>query len=77
MAGVSAGLAASPAAFENHFVQHTIMGDHSTEAKYGVAFSQPHAIDVADIDGDGLTDIVVGKGPTKYSPALIRTVSPG
>ena len=30
-------------------------------AKTKVAFSQPHAIDLADINGDGLKDIVTGK----------------
>ena len=29
--------------------------------KYGVVFSQLHAVDLADIDGDGLKDIVDGK----------------
>ena len=44
------------------------MEDYSTEAKYGIAFSQPHAIDVADIDGDGLKDIVVGKRLWVHGP---------
>ena len=29
--------------------------------KYGVIFSQPHAVDLIDMDGDGLKDIVTGK----------------
>src|SRR6478672_13908201 len=29
--------------------------------KYGVKFSQLHAIDLIDMDGDGLKDIVTGK----------------
>ncbi|MES2598316.1 MAG: PVC-type heme-binding CxxCH protein [Verrucomicrobiota bacterium] len=28
---------------------------------YGIVFSQPHAADLADIDGDGIKDIVTGK----------------
>jgi len=55
--------------------QRTIMYDHSTEAKYCVAFSQPHAIDVADIDGDGLKDIVVGKRRWTYGPN--KDIEPG
>lgn len=50
------------------FVQHTIMDDRASEEKYGVAFSQPHALDVADIDGDGLTDVVVGKRRWAHGP---------
>jgi len=57
------------------FVQHTIMEDHATEAKYGVAFSQPHAIDVADIDGDGVTDIIVGKRRWAHGPD--KDIEPG
>lgn len=57
------------------FVPHTIMDDRSTEAKYGVSFSQPHAIAVADIDGDGLTDIIVGKRRWAHGPD--KDIEPG
>ena len=57
------------------FVQHTIMGDRTEQQRYGVAFSQPHAIDVADVDGDGLTDIVVGKRRWAHGPT--GDVEPG
>ena len=43
------------------FKQHKIMGDRTEEQKFGAAFSQPHALALADIDGDGLQDLVVGK----------------
>jgi hypothetical protein len=43
------------------FRTHRIMGDRTEEEKFGVAFSQPHALALADIDGDGLQDIVCGK----------------
>lgn len=50
------------------FKQHTIMLDREHEAKYGVAFSQPHALELADIDGDGLKDIVTGKRRWAHGP---------
>ncbi len=43
------------------FKHHLIMGEHPSENKYGVVFSEPHSINLADIDGDGLADIVTGK----------------
>ncbi|MFU7561723.1 PVC-type heme-binding CxxCH protein [Roseiconus sp. JC912] len=43
------------------FVRHDLMGQSSTENDYGIAFSQLHAVAVADIDGDGRQDIVTGK----------------
>jgi hypothetical protein len=44
------------------------MGDRSEEAKFGVCFSQPHALTMADLDGDGLLDIVVGKRMWAHPP---------
>ncbi len=43
------------------FKQHLIMGKLPQDSKYGVKFTQPHAIDLIDINGDGLKDIVTGK----------------
>lgn len=43
------------------FVEHRLMGTRAEEAQYGVAFAQLHALDVADLNGDGLQDIVTGK----------------
>jgi hypothetical protein len=43
------------------FVKHLLMNTRAEEAKYGVAFAQLHAVDLADVDGDGLKDIVTGK----------------
>jgi hypothetical protein len=50
------------------FRRHTIMGSRDEEKRYGVAFSQPHALALADIDGDGLQDIVVGKRRWAHGP---------
>jgi hypothetical protein len=43
------------------FKQHLIMGKKPADNKYGVVFSQLHAVDFVDMDGDGLKDIVTGK----------------
>ena len=71
------------------FVRHDIMGDRSTESRHGVAFSQPHAIELVDVDGDGVRDVVTGKrywahgpdrDPEPNAPAVVywfRTVRGG
>jgi putative membrane-bound dehydrogenase-like protein len=43
------------------FRRHVIMGARPEENRHGVAFSQLHAVALADIDRDGLRDIVTGK----------------
>ncbi len=43
------------------FKRHLIMGETPAENRYGLAFSQLHAVDLIDMDGDGLLDIVTGK----------------
>ncbi len=43
------------------FRPHTILGETAEENSYGVVFTQMHSIDMADMDGDGLKDIVTGK----------------
>lgn len=43
------------------FKEHLFMGEKPEQNDYGVAFSQLHAVDLADIDGDGIKDIVTGK----------------
>lgn len=43
------------------FKQHMVMTDEPEGNPYGVCFSQPHAMDCADIDGDGIKDVITGK----------------
>ena len=45
------------------------MNKEATENRYGVHFSQLHAIDLVDMDGDGLKDIVTGKRFWAHGPA--------
>ncbi len=69
------------------FVQHAIMGDFSTKNAGDVTFSEPHGATFADLDGDGVPDLIVGKrhwshlesytDPDPYGPAVLywyRTV---
>lgn len=46
---------------EIQFKRHLITNPDGTPNKYGVEFSQLHSVALADIDGDGLLDIVTGK----------------
>ncbi len=43
------------------FQVHTLMNTPAEIGEYGIAFSQLHALALADLDGDGLQDIVTGK----------------
>jgi hypothetical protein len=43
------------------FRQRTIVGQTPEESRYGLVFSELHSVALADIDGDGLKDIVTGK----------------
>ena len=37
------------------------MGSKPEENRYGLVFSEPHSVNLVDMDGDGLKDIVTGK----------------
>lgn len=50
------------------FTEHRLMGTPEEKAQFGVAFSQPHALTLADLDGDGLKDIVTGKRRWAHGP---------
>jgi Domain of Unknown Function (DUF1080)/FG-GAP-like repeat len=63
------------------FERHMIMDNFSTKNAGGVTFSELHALTVADVDGDGIPDIITGKrylshlegysGPDPYGPAVL------
>jgi putative heme-binding domain-containing protein len=46
---------------ERRFVEHRVMGEDPEDFPHGVAFSQLHALALADMDGDGVQDLVTGK----------------
>ena len=69
------------------FVEHMIIDDYSTKNAGNVTFSEPHAATFADVDGDGIPDLIVGKrvyshlesytDPDPYGPGVLywfRTV---
>jgi len=43
-------------------------GQPGAPGELGITFSQPHAVDLADMNGDGLKDIVVGKRYFAHGP---------
>ena len=43
------------------FTPHVIMGSEPSANRYGLVVSELHSLNLADIDGDGLKDIVTGK----------------
>lgn len=53
---------------DGHFVEHKIMGSTPADNSQGVKFSQLHALRLADIDNDGLMDIVTGKRFWAHGP---------
>ncbi len=63
------------------FVRHDIMGDYLAKNAGGVTFSELHAIIFADMDGDGVPDIITGKrlyshleshlDPDPFGPAVL------
>jgi len=46
---------------EIKFREHILVNKDPGESPYGVKFSEIHAIDLVDMDGDGLKDLVTGK----------------
>jgi len=50
------------------FRQHTFVNREPSDNRYGVKFSQPHALDLMDMDGDGIKDLIVGKRFWAHGP---------
>ena len=50
------------------FLENLIMSDRSREQEFGAAFTQPHALALADVNSDGLKDIVTGKRMWAHGP---------
>ena len=53
---------------DGSFTEHKIMGEKPEENPQGAKFSQLHAVELADINGDGLLDIVTGKRRWAHGP---------
>ena len=53
---------------DHSFTRHLIMGDKPEDNRYGVHFSELHALQLVDMDGDGLKDIVTGRRWWSHGP---------
>lgn len=64
------GLAWNEQKADGSFVSHQLMGETPEQSPHGVKFTQLHATDLADMNGDGVKDLITGKrfwahGPNK------------
>jgi hypothetical protein len=73
---------------EIKFREHQIMGERPEQNEYGIVFSQLHALELVDMDRDGILDVVTGKrfwahaehDPGSLQPAVLywfRTLRDG
>lgn len=53
---------------EIDFVQHNILSPNGDEKTSGVQFSQLHSVELADVNNDGLKDIITGKRFWAHGP---------
>ncbi|MCC7474601.1 MAG: VCBS repeat-containing protein [Pirellulales bacterium] len=56
---------------EIRFVEHSIMGEKPEENAYGVVISSLHALDISDLNHDGITDFVSGRRGGPASPCVL------
>ncbi|MCX6851456.1 MAG: FG-GAP-like repeat-containing protein [Verrucomicrobia bacterium] len=59
--GVAVYLQNKPAPDKPNWTRVMLASEQPQDNDYGIVFSQPHAAYLADIDGDGIKDIVTGK----------------
>lgn len=59
--GVAMFLQNKPAPDQPNWTRVMLASEQPQDNDYGIVFSQPHAAYLADIDGDGIKDIVTGK----------------
>lgn len=59
--GVAVFLQNNPAPDQPNWKRVMLASEQPQDNDYGIVFSQPHAAYLADIDGDGVQDIVTGK----------------
>jgi hypothetical protein len=52
----------------DRFIRRVIMGVKPEENAQGVVFTQPHAMEMRDVDGDGLQDLISGKRFWAHGP---------
>jgi hypothetical protein len=58
------------------FKPHIFMNREPRESRYGLVFSEIHAIELVDVDGDGLKDIVTGKCFWAHGPPGTSIAAP-
>lgn len=51
-----------------YFEEQPILGSSAADNEHGVVFSQIHALDLADVDQDGLMDVIAGKRFWAHGP---------
>ena len=58
------------------FKPHIFLNKEPRENRYGVVFSEIHAVELVDVDGDGLKDIVTGKCFWAHGPPGTSIAAP-
>jgi len=53
---------------DGSFITHQILGEKPENSPHGVKFTQTHATTMADVDGDGVLDLITGKRYWAHGP---------